>query len=146
MLQYRAMTGDYSWSHSAEVYLSLYRDMLEHRPTEAETPVEPKDGEKEAPEDVAGIVMTPEAAPVVEAPIKRRSSKPKAASETTAEEPVKKPRGRKPKAAAEAPAEPAEAPKKRGRQPKAAATEAPSAEEAPVKKPRSRKPKANAEE
>ena len=27
-LQHRAMTGDYSWAHSAEMYLSLYRDML----------------------------------------------------------------------------------------------------------------------
>jgi len=30
LLQSRAMNGDYSWGHSAEVYLSLYRDMLGH--------------------------------------------------------------------------------------------------------------------
>ena len=38
MLQHRAMTGDYSWEHSAQVYLSLYQDMARDlkRPEAAE--------------------------------------------------------------------------------------------------------------
>ncbi|MBR6187265.1 MAG: glycogen synthase GlgA [Clostridia bacterium] len=38
VLQRRAMTGDYSWSHSAEMYLSLYRDMLPKHPKAEKEP------------------------------------------------------------------------------------------------------------
>ena len=30
LLQHRAMTGDYSWAHSAETYLALYQDMMDN--------------------------------------------------------------------------------------------------------------------
>ena len=78
MLQHRAMTGDYSWDHSAEVYLSLYNDMLAH---------------VSAPEAAAA----PAEAPAEEPAKKPRGRKPKAAAsaETSAEEPAKKPRGRR---------------------------------------------------
>ena len=81
MLQARAMQGDYSWDHSAETYLSLYRDMLKAAlPTEA--PAVPA-------EEAAAPAETP-AAP---APEKNpRPRKPKAPE--TAE---KKPRPRKPR-------------------------------------------------
>ena len=74
LLQHRAMTGDYSWAHSAEVYLSLYRDMLS-------TPVP---AEEKAPG--AGTAEK-----------KPRARKPKAES-AEAEAGEKKPRARKPKA------------------------------------------------
>ena len=82
MLQARAMQGDYSWDHSAETYLSLYRDMLKAAlPTEA--PAVPA-------EEAAAPAETP-AAPAPEK--KPRPRKPKAPE--TAE---KKPRSRKPRA------------------------------------------------
>ena len=135
LLQRRAMSGDYSWAHSAEMYLSLYQDMLAN-------PAEP------APAPEA------EAEPAPEAPVKKtRARKPKAEAapaEEAAEAPVKKTRARKPKAeAVAAPAEeqPAEAPvkKTRTRKPKAEAAEAPADAPAPEKKPRGRKAKAKEE-
>ena len=126
LLQHRAMTGDYSWMHSAEVYLSLYRDML-HQPADA--PVEEVPA---APAEEPALVKKP------------RARKPKA--ETTEEKPAaeKKPRARKPKAEAAA-EEPAAEKKPRTR--KKAAEEAPAADApAPVKKPRARKPKAEVTE
>ncbi len=116
-LQTRAMTGDYSWSHSAEMYMSLYRDML--------NPPAPKEEEAPAAE---------------EKPAKKPRAK-KVKEEAPAEEPVKKPRARKAKA--EAIEEPkAEEPVKKTRARKAKAEEAPKAEEKPAKKPRAKKAKA----
>lgn len=96
LLQHRAMTGDYSWSHSAEVYLSLYRDMLS-------APASVEEGASQAP-------VTPKAeskprtrkpkteeADTVQAEKKPRARKPKV--EGTQDAPTeKKPRARKPKA------------------------------------------------
>jgi starch synthase len=119
LLQHRAMTGDYSWAHSAEMYLSLYRDMLAGAAgkTKAEPAAEP-------------------AAEETPAAKKPRARKPKAeAAESAPAE--KKPRAKKVKdEAAEAPAEK----KTRARKPKAEAAEAPA--EAPAKKPRAKKAKA----
>ena len=119
LLQHRAMTGDYSWAHSAEMYLSLYRDMLAGAAgkTKAEPAAEP----------------AAEEAPAAKKP---RARKPKAeAAESAPAE--KKPRAKKVKdEAAEAPAEK----KTRARKPKAEAAEAPA--EAPAKKPRAKKAKA----
>ena len=136
MLQHRGMTDDYSWSHSAEMYLSLYRDMLAHP---AETPAE------EAPVEEAPVEETPVEAP---APVKKpRARKPKAEPVSAEEKPVEKKttRARKPKAEAVAAEEaPAPAKKPRGRKPKA---EPVSAEEKPAEKKttRARKPKAKEE-
>ena len=98
LLQHRAMTGDYSWSHSAEMYLSLYRDMLAGtagQPKEAPAPAE------EAPAKEAPVEKKPRAKKVKEeAPAEKKPRAKKAKEEAPAE---KKPRGRKPKA--EKPAE-----------------------------------------
>ncbi len=122
-LQTRAMSGDYSWSHSAEMYMSLYRDMLN-----------PPAVKEEAPKAEEAPAKKPRAKKV-------KAEEPKA-EEPKAEEPVKKPRGRKPKAeAVEAPKAEEPVKKPRGRKPKAEAVEAPKVEE-PVKKPRAKKAKA----
>ena len=139
-LQTRAMSGDYSWSHSAEMYMSLYRDMLNPPAVKEEAP---KAAEAPAKKPRAKKVKAEE--PKAEEPVKKpRGRKPKAEAVEApkAEEPVKKPRGRKPKAeAVEAPK--VEEPVKKPRAKKAKAEEAP-APEAPAKKPRGRKPKAEA--
>ncbi|MBE5782002.1 MAG: glycogen synthase GlgA [Clostridiales bacterium] len=93
LLQSRAMNGDYSWGHSAEVYLSLYRDMLGHdapataAAQEAPAPVKKPRARKPKAET--------EEKPAAEK--KTRTRKPKAETE---EKPAaeKKPRTRKPKA------------------------------------------------
>ena len=107
MLQQRAMTGDYSWAHSAEMYLSLYNDMLNPEAKAGKT-----SGEAPAAE--------PEAAPAEKKP---RARKPKAEkAEAPAESPAaKKPRTRKPKAEPEE--TPAEAPAKKPRARKAKTAE-----------------------
>ncbi len=93
LLQHRAMTGDYSWAHSAEMYLSLYGDML------AGTAGQPK--EAPAPAEEAPAEKKPRAKKVKEeAPVEKKPKAKKAKEEAPAE---KKPRGRKPKA--EKPAE-----------------------------------------
>ena len=82
LLQHRAMTGDYSWSHSAEMYMNLYRDMLSI-PVQ-EVPVEP----------------APEAPAAVEEPVpkKLRTTKAKAEKAPAGKKPAeKKPRARKSK-------------------------------------------------
>ena len=78
LLQQRGMTGDYSWMHSAEVYLSLYRDIL---------------GTVQTVQIPAAVEeLSAQAAP---APVKKpRTRKPKAEGDAA---PVKKPRTRKPK-------------------------------------------------
>ena len=114
LLQTRAMTGDYSWSHSAEMYLSLYKDML--------NPPAPKEEEKAA-----------------EAPAGKPRAKKAKAEEKPAEAPAKKPRAKKAKdEAAEAP----KAEKKPVKKAPAKKEKAAPASEAPAKKPRARKPKA----
>ena len=78
MLQHRAMTGDYSWEHSAQVYLSLYQDM-------ARDLKRPEAAEEKKPE------------PEADAPKPRaRKAKADAAPAGSNE---KKPRARKPKRA-----------------------------------------------
>ena len=86
MLQQRGMTGDYSWSHSAEMYLSLYRDMLAHAAPEPEAA--PPQAEEAAPQ--AG-----EIAPAAETAVKKPRQRKAAAEAAPA---AKKPRARRPKA------------------------------------------------
>ncbi|NLD84221.1 MAG: hypothetical protein GX637_08650, partial [Clostridiales bacterium] len=86
MLQQRGMTGDYSWSHSAEMYLSLYRDMLAHAAPEPEAA--PPQAEEAAPQ-------AEEIAPAAETAVKKPRQR-KAAVEAAPA--AKKPRARKPKA------------------------------------------------
>ncbi|MBQ4075118.1 MAG: glycogen synthase GlgA [Clostridia bacterium] len=88
LLQRRGMTGDYSWMHSAEVYLSLYRDMLGKQEAPAEE-------EKPAVEEI--VAETPAVEKAAPAPVKKpRACKPKAEGEA----PAKKPKASKPKAKA----------------------------------------------
>ena len=88
LLQRRAMGGDYSWSHSAETYLSLYRDMIDNAPK----------AEESAPEEAEAAETAPAKKP--------RARKPKAEA-APQEAPEKKPRApRKPKAEAAAPKKP----------------------------------------
>ncbi|MCR4886336.1 MAG: glycogen synthase GlgA [Clostridiales bacterium] len=72
MLQHRAMTGDYSWSHSAEMYLSLYENMLREAPGKKPRAAKPK--AEPAPE---------------KKPEKKATAKPKAAKEPAAKKPAK---------------------------------------------------------
>ena len=111
LLQHRAMTGDYSWAHSAEMYLSLYRDMLagtagmpKAEPAEKasaeEAPAEKKPRAKKVKEE-APAEKKPKAKKVKEeAPAEKKPRAKKVKEEAPAE---KKPRTRKPKA--EKPAE-----------------------------------------
>lgn len=80
MLQSRGMTGDYSWMHSAEVYLSLYQDVLDVPQEPPEPPVPP-------------MPPIPPEPPVPPMPVEAVPAK---------TVPAKKPRGRKPKADPEA--------------------------------------------
>ncbi|MBR1585419.1 MAG: glycogen synthase GlgA [Clostridia bacterium] len=98
MLQHRGMTGDYSWAHSAEMYLSLYRDMLDHPGAEAPA-------EEAAPAEPAAPEKKPRArkpkAEAAEQPVEKKPArKPRAkAAEVKEEKPAeKKPRARKAKA------------------------------------------------
>lgn len=91
-LQQRGMNGDYSWSASAETYLSLYMSIL------PDTPAAPAPEAIEAPVEVSA----PEAAAApVEAPAKpaRKPRAKKASTEKAvadaAEKPARKPRARK---------------------------------------------------
>lgn len=139
-LQQRGMTGDYSWTNSAQRYVELYESLASGSFPAAEEPSADDDAE-DNPVVVKIDLDTPEAP--AEPEKKRRGRKPKAeAASVDVAEPVKKPRTRKPKAE-EAPADTAEPAKKpRGRKPKAETALADAAE--PVKKPRGRKPKAEA--
>lgn len=122
-LMIRGMEGDYSWTHSAEVYESLYASMLPG----ASAPVV-----EDAVEEVAAPVVE-EAAPVVEE-----------AAPAVEEAPAKPKRTRKP--AAKKPAvEGEEAPAKPKRKPaakKAAAEPVAVDAEVPAKPKRTRKPAA----
>jgi len=79
MLQHRAMTGDYSWAHSAEMYLSLYENMLREAAEKKPRARKPK---AEAAPEPAGE--------------KKAAKAPKAKAVPKADE--KKPRARKPRA------------------------------------------------
>ncbi|MBO4925082.1 MAG: glycogen synthase GlgA [Clostridia bacterium] len=89
MLQHRAMTGDYSWSHSAEMYLSLYENMLREVPEKKPRAAKPK--AEPAPEKKAA---KPKAA---KEPAEKKAAKPKAAKEP-AEKKAAKPKAEKAKA------------------------------------------------
>ena len=111
-LQRRAMTGDYSWSHSAEMYMSLYRDMLSiPAPVIAEAPAAapaeeapapeaaPAPEEKEAPAPKKPRAAKPKAEKAPKAaPVKKAAAKPKA-EKTEKPAAEKKPRTRKTKSA-----------------------------------------------
>ena len=108
-LMNRAMTGEYSWSHSAEVYLSLYRDMLENgAPVAVEEKAEEKAEaveEKPAPVKKPRAPRKPKAETAEEKPAAEKKPRArKAKAETAEEKPAaeKKPRARKPKAEAKA--------------------------------------------
>ena len=91
MLQHRAMTGDYSWSHSAEMYLSLYENMLREVPEKKPRAAKPK--AEPAPEKKAA---KPKAA---KEPAEKKAAKPKAEKAKAEVKPEeKKPRTRKTKA------------------------------------------------
>ena len=103
LLQRRAMTGDYSWAHSAEMYLSLYRDMLNPAAKAEKKEEKAAAAAEEAPAEKKPRSRKPKAEPVkaAEAPAekKTRGRKPKVEPVKAAEAPAeKKPRGRKPKA------------------------------------------------
>ena len=87
MLQNRGMTGDYSWGHSAEMYLSLYENMLREAPAPEKKPKTRKPKAEPAAEEA------PEKKPAA------RKPKAKAAAEEVPV-PEKKSRARKPKAEA----------------------------------------------
>ena len=102
LLQRRAMTGDYSWAHSAEMYLSLYKDMLAG--AAGKTKAEPAE---ETPAEEAPAKKKPRAKKVKEespkAEKKPAEKKPRAkkVQEEAAEAekaPAKKPRAKKAKA------------------------------------------------
>ncbi|MBQ6959926.1 MAG: glycogen synthase GlgA [Clostridia bacterium] len=110
LLQHRAMTGDYSWSHSAEMYLSLYRDMLAGtagQPKKDAAPAEEAPAEKKPrarkpkAEKAEEAEKKPRAKKVKEEAAPEKKTKAKKVKEDAPAE--KKPRGRKPKA--EKPAE-----------------------------------------
>ena len=90
LLQRRAMNGNYSWGHSAEIYLSLYQDMMK-QPLPEKKPAVRKPRTPRKPK-----TETAEEKPAEKKP--RAARKPKA--ETAEEKPAeKKPRApRKPKA------------------------------------------------
>lgn len=140
LLQKRGMSGDYSWTNSANKYMELYRGLLGE--TEMKAPNEPEEIEAPA-EEPAPVAEIVEAAPVeaalveeAPAPVKKpRAPRKKVADGEAA--PARKPRAKK--AAAEMPAEAAEAPVKKTRGRKAAAEKPAEAVEVPAKKTRGRK-------
>ena len=103
MLQHRAMTGDYSWNHSAETYLALYAHMRskpapvpEAKQEEADAPVKIARRRAHAkPKAEAGKKPT---AKKSKAEAEKKPAAQKAKAETPGPEPAKKPRApRKPK-------------------------------------------------
>ena len=88
LLQQRAMSGDYSWAHSAEMYISLYKDMLKQaEPLPAPDP-EP------APAPQAGIPTPPvqeEPQPVAAAPAEAPEKKSRKTKSDGGEKPAKVP-------------------------------------------------------
>ena len=102
LLQRRAMTGDYSWAHSAEMYLSLYKDMLAG--AAGKTKAEPAE---ETPAEEAPAKKKPRAKKVKEespkaekkpAEKKPRAKKVKEEAAEAEKAPAKKPRAKKAKA------------------------------------------------
>jgi len=89
LLQHRGMTGDYSWGHSAEMYISLYRDMLAHAAPAPAPEEEKKPVKKAAPAEKKAKPAAKKDAPA------EKKAKPAAKKDAPAE---KKPRAKKPKA------------------------------------------------
>lgn len=134
-LQYRGMTGDYSWTNSAGKYIELYHSLVSAGEPQAEEEPDPAEENPvvvEAPTETVETVEVAKEAEPVEAP---KPKKPRAPRKPKAEaaEPEKKsrkPRAKKAVQAEEAPAaEAAEAPKpKKPRAPRKKKTEETSAE------------------
>lgn len=101
LLQHRAMTGDYSWSHSAETYLSLYQHLMDHCHHELEEAPEqelPPGPEKKPRTRKTKTAETTEIPKTVKKP---RTRTVKAEGAEATETPARKPRTRKSKPAAE---------------------------------------------
>lgn len=139
-LQQRGMTGDYSWTNSANRYVQLYTQLV-GQPEEAPAP----DDEESHPS--AEPVME-EAPAVEEAPKPKKPRAPRKKKEevpATEAAPVEKPKRGRPKKvvepeAAASEAAPAEKPK-RGRPKKKVESEAAASEAAPAEKPKRGRPK-----
>ncbi len=97
LLQHRAMTGDYSWAHSAEMYLSLYKDMLAGVAGKPKAEAAEKTPAEEAPAEKKPRARKPkaEAAEKTPAPKKPRVKKVKEEAAEAEKTPVKKPRAKK---------------------------------------------------
>ncbi|NLB38325.1 MAG: glycosyltransferase, partial [Clostridiales bacterium] len=137
MLRQRGMMGDYSWRHSAEMYVSLYESMLNLPPNEeaeANAATEPAAAPEAAPP--AETAVTQEPSPAAEAePVGKAAPAP-------IEEPVQTPNApalaESPEVVVQAAPQPAPAPPKPKRKP--AAKKAAPAADKPAPKP-ARKPR-----
>lgn len=117
-LQRRGMDGDYSWKHSAEMYLSLYNSMMpgyeppakEEEPAEKPAPKKPASRAKAAPKAEA-VKADPDKKPAAKKPAAKKPAAEKtaekaapAAKKTVKEPAAKKPAAEKKPAAAKKPA------------------------------------------
>lgn len=98
-LMQQAMRGDYSWNHSAELYLSLYEKMLAPllllRPSQSESKKEETKEETKKASSQTSSSERSTAEPIVETlPPKKEAKKP-AAKKPTDKTPVKKPAAKK---------------------------------------------------
>ena len=98
LLQHRAMTGDYSWAHSAEMYLSLYKDMLRQAGLDQDAPPKAVPTEEtiaEAPAEEPPV-EAPAKEPTAEAPVPEKKPQPRKAKQDKDAKPAeKKPAGKK---------------------------------------------------
>jgi len=134
-LQYRGMTGDYSWTNSAGKYIELYHSLMSAEEPQAEEEPDPAEANPVVVETPAEAVETVEEVKAVEPVVAPKPKKPRAprkpkAETADAEKKPRKPRAKKVDQAAEAPAaEVAEAPKpKKPRAPRKKKTEEATAE------------------
>ena len=102
MLQKRAMGGDYSWAHSAEMYISLYKDMLKQhaaarQPASAPVPEAEPAPEAPAPAEAPAAEPAPEAIPAEKPKAAKPRAKAKPKTSDAAEPARKKPAARKAK-------------------------------------------------
>ncbi len=107
-LQHRGMTGDYSWRHSAEMYLSLYQNVL-RIPETAPVPEDEATHEDEPVAEPPAPAAAPEAAPKAapaKPPAEKNTKKP-AAEKPAAKAAAKKPATTKTTAKADEPKKPA---------------------------------------
>ena len=131
MLRERGMNGDYSWTHSAEMYMSIYQNLLNP----------PKAEEEKKPVRKAASARPAAAKTEKAAEKKPAAKKPAAEAEKAEEKPaVKKPAAKKPAAKAEAEVKPA-AKKPVAKKPaaKAEAETKPAAKKPAAKKPAAKK-------